>query len=71
MKVRLLRDTRIRHAAGDVVDVRDPLELDFLVSTGSAEVLRAEAPQTPEAETVRETRAAKPTTTVKKTARKQ
>ena len=67
MKVRLLRDARIRHAAGEVVDVRDLPELQFLVSTGSAEVLRTEAPETPEAVAeVKETR-----TVAKKTTRKK
>lgn len=65
MKVRLLRDARIRHAAGEVVEVRDLPELQFLVTTGSATVLGTEAPRTPEAEAEPETR------TAKKTARKK
>ena len=36
MKVKLLRDSRIRHAAGDIVEV-SPAERDFLISVGSAE----------------------------------
>lgn len=35
MKVILLRDARIKHTAGEVVEV-SPAEYDFLVSTGSA-----------------------------------
>lgn len=65
MKVRLLRDAKIRHMAGEVVEITSQPELDFLLSTGSATVLRAAAPETPEeiapAE-VRETRTAKKAT---------
>lgn len=39
MKVRLLRDARIMHKAGDVIDVT-PAECFFLVSVGSAEELK-------------------------------
>lgn len=42
MKVKLLRDARILHQAGDVVDV-PPSVCDFLVSVGSAEVLAEKA----------------------------
>lgn len=35
MKVRLLRDARIRHSAGETVSV-SPAEAGFLISTGSA-----------------------------------
>ena len=49
MKVLLLRDTRIQHKAGEVVEVTDPAVLANLFSTRSAEALRAEAPETPEA----------------------
>lgn len=35
MKVRLTRDARIRHKAGETVDV-SPAEAGFLLSTGSA-----------------------------------
>lgn len=38
MKVRLLRDSRINHAAGDTVDV-SPETAHFLVSVGSAIVV--------------------------------
>lgn len=50
MKVRLLRDTKIRHSAGEIVEV-SPTEFQFLVSLGSAEpVIEARAAaETPEA----------------------
>ena len=35
MKVKLLRDARIRHKAGEIVEV-SPAEFQFLTSTGSA-----------------------------------
>ena len=35
MKVRLLRDSRINHAAGEIVEV-SPATADFLMSVGSA-----------------------------------
>ena len=35
MKVRLLRDARITHKAGEIVEV-SPTEFQFLVSVGSA-----------------------------------
>lgn len=35
MKVKLLRDTRINHKAGEIVEV-SPAERDFLVPLGSA-----------------------------------
>lgn len=35
MKVKLLRDARINHKAGEIVDV-SPSEFQFLVSVGSA-----------------------------------
>lgn len=41
LKVKLLRDARIMHKAGDVVDVT-PAECFFLVSVGSAEELKEE-----------------------------
>ena len=48
MKVLLLRDTRIQHRAGEVVEITDPAVLANLFSSRSAEVLGAEAPETPE-----------------------
>lgn len=35
MKVKLLRDARINHKAGEIVEV-SPAECSFLISTGSA-----------------------------------
>ena len=35
MKVKLIRDSRINHAAGEVVEV-SPAEAEFLLSVGSA-----------------------------------
>lgn len=61
MKVRLLRDTNVRHKAGEVVEITDPAMLANLFSSRSAEALRAEAPETPEAK-------AEKTTTARKTA---
>lgn len=65
MKVRLLRDAKIRHRAGEVVEITSQPELDYLLSTGSATVLRAAAPATPEEDApaeARETRTAKKAT---------
>lgn len=41
MKVRLLRDARINHKAGETVEV-SPAVYDFLVSVGSAELVKKE-----------------------------
>lgn len=69
MKLLLTRAARIRHEAGEIVEV-SPAEAGFLLSTGSAEVVR-EVPKTretpeemltadmPEAEEQRETPEAK------------
>ena len=48
MKVKLLRAARIRHEAGEIVEV-SPAEAGFLLSTGSA------APGAGDAQTARET----------------
>ena len=56
MKLKLLRAARIRHEAGEIVDV-SPAEAGFLLSTGSA-VRVAEAPaarETPEDAEAKET----------------
>ena len=58
MKIKLLRDARIRHSAGEIVEV-SPAEAGFLISTASAEpVIETAARETPETKTktVRETR---------------
>ena len=39
MRARLLKDARIRHKAGEIVEV-SPAEYNFLVSVGSAESVR-------------------------------
>ena len=49
MKVKLIRAARIRHEAGEIVEV-STAEAGFLMSTGSAVRVIEEAPQTPEAE---------------------
>lgn len=56
MKVKLLREARIRHYAGEIVEV-SPAEAGFLLSTGSAvEVLEApKKRETPEDKKVKET----------------
>lgn len=38
MKVLLLRDARVSHKAGEIVEV-SPAELNFLVSVGSAQII--------------------------------
>lgn len=43
MKVILLKDTKIQHKAGDIVEV-SPVAFDFLVTTNSAKPLEAERP---------------------------
>lgn len=48
MKIKLIRDARINHKAGEIVEV-SPVECDFLVSVGSAEVVAAK----PAAETAK------------------
>lgn len=47
MKVRLLRDARIKMKAGEIVDV-SPVDFDYLVSVGLGEPVRAEKPKTVE-----------------------
>ena len=43
MRVKLIREARIRHKAGEIVEV-SPAEADFLIATGSA-VCANEAPR--------------------------
>jgi len=43
MKVKLLRDARINHKAGEIVDV-SPAECHFLVSVGSAIEVAVKSP---------------------------
>jgi len=50
MKVKLLRDARINHKAGEIVEV-SPAECQFLTSVGSAVEVAVKAPvkaETPE-----------------------
>lgn len=56
MKLRLIREARIRHKAGDIVEV-SPAEAGFLLSTGSAVEVQEELPQreTPEKAVKKET----------------
>lgn len=53
MKVRLLRDARINHKAGEIVEV-SPAEFNFLVSVGSAQIIET-AMAEPKAETADKT----------------
>lgn len=57
MKVRLLRDQKIQHKAGEIVEV-SPVVYDFLISTSSAEPVMAEAAKAEpvKAETAKTTR---------------
>lgn len=43
MRVRLLRDTRISHKAGEIVEV-SPAEMAFLISVGSAAEVATKIP---------------------------
>ncbi len=47
MLVRLLRDTKIMHKAGEIVEV-SPTEYSFLVSVQSAVPAQVAQPETPE-----------------------
>lgn len=51
MKVRLLRDARIKHSKGEIIEV-SPEEFLFLVSVGSAEPLDEVVIETPETNVV-------------------
>ena len=67
MKVRLIRDARINHKAGEIVDV-SPEQMGFLVSVGSAEIVET---ATKKVEEVAERADKTPkTTTAKKSAKK-
>lgn len=58
MKVKLLRDARILHHAGEVVEA-SPAEAGFLISVGSAVPVKAEAGTVTEAEQKTTTRKTK------------
>ncbi len=47
MRVRLLRDARITHKAGEIVEA-SPAECDFLISTDGAVKIEAVKIETPE-----------------------
>ena len=47
MKIKLIRDSRIVHKAGETVDV-SPAEAAFLLSVNSAVEIRAEADEQPQ-----------------------
>ena len=49
MRVKLLRDARINHKAGEIVDV-SPAEFHFLVSVGSAVEVAVNLPEAEVAE---------------------
>ena len=69
MKVRLLRDARIKHHKGEIVEISDPLELRYLVSVGSAEPLdevKVETPEEVKSEAVETPEKKKPTRKTKK-----
>ena len=55
MKVKLLRDARINHKAGETVEVSSA-EAQFLLSVGSAVECRAEVAEATPAETPKTTR---------------
>lgn len=61
MKVKLLRDARIRHAAGEIVEV-SPAEFNFLVSVGSAVEVAVSPPKKAEIPENLETKEKKPRT---------
>lgn len=44
MRIKLTRETRIRHKAGEIVEV-SPAEAQFLLSVGSAVRIRDDAPR--------------------------
>ena len=72
MKLMLKKAARIRHEAGEIVEV-SPAEAGFLLSTGSA-VRAAEAPdmrETPEGAAKAETPEAQPAEVPEKTAAKE
>lgn len=50
MLIKLLRNARIAHQAGEVIEVTDPALVQFLVSTQSAVIVKGDTASTPEAE---------------------
>ena len=73
MKIRLLRDSRINHAAGETVDV-SPATAEFLCSVGSAVVIAEKATKEPSEvaeKAVKAPKAAPKATATKRTATKK
>ena len=68
MRVRLTRDARINHKAGEIVDV-SPAEMNFLTSVGSAVLVETATNKVVET-AERATKAPKATTTTKRSAKK-
>ena len=71
MKVRLLRDSRINHAAGEIVEV-SPATADFLISVGSAAKIESKTVEkaTIPVEEVAEKAVKAPTATAKTTTKR-
>lgn len=67
MKVKLLRDSRINHQAGEIVNV-SPAQADFLISCGSAAPVVEKA--TKEVEAVAEKAVKAPKATAKPVAKR-
>ena len=65
MKIKLLRDARIKHKAGEIVEV-SPAECHFLVSVGSAVEVAVKSPAMAETAVKVEKTTEKKTTTTKK-----
>lgn len=65
MRVRLIRDARINHKAGEIVDV-SPAEMNFLTSVGSAVLVETATNKAVE-KAERATKEPKATTTTKRT----
>lgn len=68
MKVRLTRDARIHHKAGEIVDV-SPAEMHFLTSVGSAVLVETATNKTVET-AERATKVPKTATTTKRSTKK-
>lgn len=49
MKVKLIRQARVTHQPGETVEVSNPAEVTFLLSTGSAIRVEVASKETPEA----------------------
>lgn len=69
MKIKLLRDARINHKAGEIVEV-SPAEKAFLVSVGSAVEVETATKKVEEV-TERAVKAPKSTTTAKRSTAKK